>query len=156
MWSIIGVMCIALMTKPGIIGTQMSDFDSPKVLLDSGMPANGTRVNVPSKDTYGRKIDTAIELAVVAMPACQSCTLKHVNWQTLRSLSRSPIVLIFPGVPDEDYPCIKEERFRVIVESKPPILPLRLHDFGPSCVWLDQKGRIVRAAATIARDGQSK
>ncbi len=124
--------------------------------LDILMPTVGTPIHLPYKDIFGRPIGNIDGRVVVSMPSCQGCTKNHLNWETLRNLSPLPVVLVFNETPGKDFPQIQSQRFRILVEGKVPVLPVRLHDFGPNCVWLNKSGRVVRSQSTFALDGANK
>ena len=116
------------------------------------MPKAGAVLKIPSKDQFSRTIERAKDLAVVAMPSCQSCSLRRISWPTLKSLSDVSVVLIFPDALGPSYPEIHSAKFRVLVEGKHSSLAPRLHDFGPNCIRLGNSRKVLRSVAAVTLD----
>ena len=151
---LIPFVCLAILIaviaiRPSTAESLARDFPSQSETIALLMPKAGTKVQLPNLDIHGGTILNSDSTAVVAMPSCQSCTIRRINWEAIQSLSKEPIVLVFPEVPSRDYPHITSSKFRVIIEGSHPILPPKLHDFGPNCLWLDKTGKVIRTMEVI-------
>ena len=113
------------------------------------LPEVGSRLSLPSKDLWARPIIAATNHVVVAMPACQSCVLRHVDWPKLAKLSSAPIVLVFPEAPSKELSVVRQSRFRVLIEPKEAIFLDEMHTFGPNLVVLDREGRITSTKRSL-------
>jgi len=148
----LALLCVVIAFRPTTAQVLANGLQPQHESLQFMMPKAGTVLSIPNTDLFGRTIDRANDLAVVAMPNCQSCTLRRINWATLEKLSRAPAILVFPDAPGPDYPEIHSAKFRVLVEGKQPLLPSKLHDFAPNCIWLDNSGKVIHSVATFALD----
>ena len=150
---LLAILSVVLVSRPSTAQSLQSDFPAIKDSITSAMPKVGTRISLPRVDTFGRAIDSKGVIAIVAMPSCQSCTAKRINWNTLKNLTTAPVILVFPEALTSGYPEVSSSRFRVITEGKSHIFRPELHEFGPSCVWVDKNGAVLRAMPTFALDG---
>ncbi len=148
----LAVFFLVMAIRPSTALALANGFPPQTESVQFMMPKAGTVLKIPAKDQFGRTIERVNDLAVVAMPSCQSCTLRRISWPTLKSLSNLPVVLIFPDEPGLSYPEIHSTKFRVLVESKHAILAPSLHDFGPNCIWLDKNRKVLRSVAAVTLD----
>ena len=147
------VLVLALVLRPSTSASLSEDLQRPIDAIKIEMPRIGTVIKLPKKDYFGRIIEPVYGRAVVAMPACQSCTQHHINWRTLKDLGREvATVLVFPDAPGPSSPALRFPQFLILVEGKEAILPARLYDFAPNCVWLDKQGKLIKSMATFALD----
>jgi hypothetical protein len=105
-------------------------------------PPTGTLIPLPKKDIYGRLIASVGRRLVVIMPHCQSCGMRHVNWTSVRQVSKNTPILVFPEMPTKSVALAKKNGFFLLVEPNPPLVSINLHDFGPNAMWLDSSNRI--------------
>jgi len=91
----LALLCVVIAFRPTTAQVLANGLQPQHESLQFMMPKAGTVLSIPNTDLFGRTIDRANDLAVVAMPNCQSCTLRRINWATLEKLSRAPAILVF-------------------------------------------------------------
>ena len=117
------------------------------------MPAVGSQLHLPREDFFGRPLfGDSLRVPVIALPSCQSCAMRRIDWGKLKKLDNSEVILVLDGPPDPNQKVFSDPKFRLLVESSKGLLPSELHAFAPNCLWVDRQGTILSTSRTLDLD----
>lgn len=150
MLSLVGLWLFSAPSQAAILS---EGLEPPLVNLVVEMPKNGERIHLPAKDAYGRPIVATDDTLVVAMPSCDSCSIKRLDIAKLDGMASKLTVLVFPDDIPESLPNLKTSEYRILVVHGRSILPDSMHVFAPTCVWLGKDQRVKKAQASLEADG---